>query len=92
MVPHRAPARGIGDVDCEALRDEEAHEPAAHLAAAADHEGALPGAASSRLDALALLQVSDERMSASSSSASGGGTFARSACARARSMTSRSWP
>ena len=48
-------SRGIGDVDREALRGEEADEPAPHLPGATDHERALPGAAPSRLDTLALL-------------------------------------
>ena len=89
-VPRRG--LGIGDLDVEALRGEEAHEPAPHLARAADDQRPLPGvlrrssASSSR-----SWTVSEERMSTSiSSSARRGGSFRLAAVSRARSTTSRS--
>ena len=54
----------IGDLDGEALRAEVAHEPAAHVTAAADHEHATPTALSGRRDRVLLLhrqRAADQR-------------------------------
>ena len=47
--------RRIRDIDRESLRRQKPHEPAAHLATAADHQRALPAAVAGRRDAFAFL-------------------------------------
>ena len=53
--PRRRRAGRIGDLDGEALRAEVAHEPAPHVAAAADHEHAPAAALARRRDHVLLL-------------------------------------
>ena len=49
------PPRGVGDGDLKSLRGQEIREPAAHLAVAADHQGALAGALALRRNTRLLL-------------------------------------